>query len=223
VPLQERSGNNIIRSSAGITAMKVWKFIHIRFLTILLLGYNNNVLAQIDTLKVNFKSEGVSLSGEIYKPVKSKKKLVGIVFVTGSGSGSTVQNYKSLLADFFRESIASEQMVVLSYDKRGLGTSEGNWAKSDFKTRALDTENAAQFLSTLPYVDSSKIYVVGHSQGGWIVQICLANPNSIFKGGISLAGPTYNVKTQLINDYHGQYTSKENWSSKKYLGKLKIK
>jgi predicted peptidase len=39
-----------------------------------------------------------------------------------------------------------------------------------------------------------RLYIVGHSQGGWIVQVALANYPTVFAGGISMAGPTFSVR-----------------------------
>jgi pimeloyl-ACP methyl ester carboxylesterase len=60
-----------------------------------------------------------------------------------------------------------------------------------------------------------RLYIVGHSQGGWIVQVALANYPTVFAGGSSVAGPTFSVRKQLINDYQSKFSCNKGFSEKK--------
>jgi len=82
-----------------------------------------------------------------------------------------------------------DSVAVLYFDKRGIGQSEGKWFNTSFEERAADVKAAADYLKTLSNIDTNKIAVVGHSQGG-----CLAKYPKTFAGGISMAGPTFSAK-----------------------------
>src|SRR5690606_4139493 len=101
----------------------------------------------------------------------------------------------------FEDLIEEQKIALVHFDKRGIGNSTGKWYKTTLEERAEDVKEVAKFLSKIEYIDTSKIYVVGHSQGGWIVQYCLANYGEFFAGGISMAGATFSVRKQLINDF----------------------
>jgi len=77
-----------------------------------------------------------------------------------------------------------------------LGGSTGNWKKNDFYGRAADAYAAVTYLKTLPFIDSTRIGVSGHSQGGWIAQIVAAEHEDI-AFVICLAGPTIGVEEQM--------------------------
>jgi hypothetical protein len=67
---------------------------------------------------------------------------------------------------FARNGIAS-----LIFDKRGVGTSMGDWRTSSFEDLAGDVCAGVAFLHAHPRIDSSRIGLHGHSQGGAIVPL----------------------------------------------------
>ncbi len=178
---------------------------------LIVLGSVNSKYAQPkDSLQISFQSEGYKLDGKLIKPSNPEGKVSAIIFLPGSGGYSShSRDYKTFL-DFFLESPLKEQDVsFLYFDKRGVAPSEGKWFKTTFEERAIDAKNAAEYLKTLPYIDKDRIYLVGHSQGGWIVQIALAEYPGIFAGGISMAGPTFGVRDQVINEYQSKIICSE--------------
>ncbi|WP_299820173.1 alpha/beta fold hydrolase [uncultured Pontibacter sp.] len=150
---------------------------------------------------VSFKSGDNLLKGILISPRGAKTKVPAIVFCVGSSRSSTVANYASLLDSLFEQHLPLDSIALLYFDKRGVGESEGKWYNTDFEGRAADAKAAADYLASLPMIDKSRIAVAGHSQGGWITQVCLAKYPDTFVGGISLAGPTFDVKEQVRNDY----------------------
>ncbi|AKD04236.1 hypothetical protein PKOR_15515 [Pontibacter korlensis] len=150
---------------------------------------------------VSFKSGGHTLKGQLVVPKQVKSKVPAIVFCVGSSSSSTMAHYASFTAALLEQSLPMDSIAILYFDKRGVGESEGRWYTTDFEGRAADAKAAADYLLTLPFIDSDRIAIVGHSQGGWITQVCLSNYPDTFVGGISLAGPTFNVREQVQNDY----------------------
>ncbi|GHG58943.1 hypothetical protein GCM10010919_01040 [Alishewanella longhuensis] len=156
----------------------------------------------LDIVQQNFKaqSDGLALDGYILRNRHITKPQPIIVFVVGSGVGSTMANYKRTTEFFFDNQLLEQGFAIAYFDKRGLGASEGVWYTTTFEQRALDARNVALHIRDYDFVDPERIFIVGHSQGGWIVQIALAEYPEIFAGGISMAGPTFSVRKQMIND-----------------------
>ncbi|WP_373520114.1 alpha/beta hydrolase family protein [Aquiflexum sp.] len=185
-------------------------------------GINTSIAVPKDSLSVQFESDDALLKGKLILPHVKNKKVPAIIFLIGSGGNSSYsKDYKHFLEFFFEEPFENDEVAFLYFDKRGVGESEGVWYKADFEQRARDAMHAAEFLKTVPQIDQEKIYVVGHSQGGWIVQICLSEYPDFFAGGVSMAGPTFDVKKQLINDYQSAFICNKDMSAEKALKKAK--
>lgn len=178
--------------------------------------------ADMDTVAVAFEGEGHTLKGRLLLPKNTPGKVPVILFLVGSGGNSSyVSDYKSFLEFFLKSPFENDPVAFLFFDKRGVGESGGKWQNTDFIQRALDAKNAAMHIKDHPAIDADRMYVVGHSQGGWIVQICLAEYPEVFAGGVSMAGPTFDVKKQLINDYQSSYLCGEGMGMEKAFKKAK--
>lgn len=160
----------------------------------------NSNSSEIERHDFRAPSENIVLDGYILRNPEVSQPQPTIVFVVGSGVGSTIENYKRTTEFFFDDYLLSKGFAVAYFDKRGLGQSEGVWYTTTFEQRALDAKNVALHIRDYDFIDPEKIFVVGHSQGGWIVQIALAEYPDVFAGGISMAGPTFSVREQMIND-----------------------
>jgi uncharacterized protein len=55
---------------------------------------------------------------------------------------------------------------VLSYDKRGVGSSSGDWLDSTLDDLAADATAALGFLCAQPEVRAGTAGLLGHSEGG---------------------------------------------------------
>lgn len=165
---------------------------------------------ETDTSKIQINSEGFLLDGMLLKNSGHNGKLPVIIFAVGSGGNSShATNYKDFTQFFFEETFLKNGFALVYFDKRGVGNSQGSWYKTNFESRATDVKNVALGLQKFDFVDLENIYVIGHSQGGWIAQIAIATYPEIFAGGISMAGPTFGVKKQLVNDYQSRYICKK--------------
>lgn len=163
-----------------------------------------------DTSKIQVNSEGFLLDGIILRNSSHKGKLPVIIFLVGSGGNSSyTSNYKDFTRFFFEQTFLNNGFALVYFDKRGVGKSKGNWFKTTFEDRATDAKNVALAIQHFDFVDHKNIYVIGHSQGGWIAQVALAAYPEIFAGGISMAGPAFGVKKQLINDYQSRFICKK--------------
>ena len=179
---------------------------------------------------VHFESGEETIEGILIRP-NTKDHTPAVVFQQGSGNHS-FDGYETEAwgpHKFYIEDVLLEQgYAVLYCNKRGLGGSTGNWRKNSFSGRAEDAYAAVRFLKSLPFIDSSRIGVSGHSQGGWIAQLVAAQHEDI-AFIIALAGPTVGVRTQtgsndslyyLCKGYAGERLAKrmKRDRSKKKLG-----
>ena len=172
-------------------------FLRIVFLLMLLFPMLNEVEAQsINPIKkeeVNFKSEGVRLTGTIYKPERS---YAAVVIVHGSGQESSMTGFAELLAQ--------TGISVLTYDKRGVGKSGGIYAGPEVGTNNIDSSNlsllakdASAAVNILSQVEKNiPIGIVGFSQAGWIMPIA-ANNNPLVKFMVLFSCPTVTTLEQL--------------------------
>jgi alpha-beta hydrolase superfamily lysophospholipase len=113
---------------------------------------------------VHFSNGDVKLAGSLLVPTTGAPH-PAIVFVHGSGAEG---RYASrFLADRF----ARAGFAALIYDKRGVGTSTGDWQKAAFDDLAGDAVAALKMLAADPRIRSTAIGIHGHSQGGTIAPL----------------------------------------------------
>jgi uncharacterized protein len=120
--------------------------------------------AHVDARDVTFKSKDVTLAGTVLLPASSGKH-PAIVFLQGSGPEGRWANH------YLAQKFAERGFIALIYDKRGVGKSSGNWQKAGFEALADDAVAGVRFLQSRPDVDSRRVGVYGHSQGGTIAPL----------------------------------------------------
>lgn len=133
--------------------------------------------------KVCFSSDGLKIYGEIFIPEEGQKPYPGLIICHGlPGKVRTPddQGYPYLASCFCQEGF-----LVLIYNFRGTGLSEGNF---DILGWTRDLERGLEFISARPEVDSNRILLMGFSAGG-AVSICVAAKHKEIKGIISCAAP----------------------------------
>lgn len=147
----------------------------------------------IGTKDVTFESEGILLAGTIYYP---KHPQAAVVLVHGSDSVPRMTETAELLA--------KNDILVLTYDKRGVGDSEGVYAGPEVGTNNISTEN----LNLLAKDASAAVNIIqqenknvpmgllGFSQAGWIIPIA-ANENSQIEFMVLFSCPTITTLEQL--------------------------
>jgi len=111
---------------------------------------------------VTFYSEGVKLAGDVYLPedIKPGERRAGIVLCHGY---TGVRNI--YLPDNARV-LADAGYVVLNFDYKGWGDSEGPKTRLAPYSRVADVQAALSFLSAHPQVDTNRLGIYGTSYGG---------------------------------------------------------
>jgi hypothetical protein len=107
----------------------------------------------------------VSLSGTLTLP-DSTGIFPAIILIAGSGPNDrdeTIFGHKPfyLLSDY----LTRNGFAVLRYDKRGVGKSTGDYSKATISDFVTDASNALEYLKSRKEIDSSKIGMLGHSEG----------------------------------------------------------
>jgi len=114
---------------------------------------------------VHFRCAGATLAGTVYLP-ESGGRHPGAVWVPGAGEEPRLTWGGDLLPGLVRAGV-----VVLSFDKRGVGESEGVCCPGDtghFNLLTADAIGAVTALRGRPEVDPERVGLVGASQAGWI-------------------------------------------------------
>lgn len=144
---------------------------------------------------VVFTSGGRKLHGDLYLPVGPGKHPV-VVFA--HGSGGTTRGVGPFTPFFLQLGIG-----VLTFDKQGAGESEGDWQIASFDDLAADVLAAVDYVKSRPEVDTTKVGIMGSSQGGWIGSMAAAKrPDLAFL--LMRVGPGQSVRDTMAQEKRGQ-------------------
>ncbi len=136
-----------------------------------------------------YNKENTKFSGTITYPKKSKN-LKAVILISGSGAqnrDSEILGHKpfKILADY----LTRKGIVVLRYDDRGYGESEGTFRPATTKDYADDVLGALDFLKNLKKPKIQEIGLIGHSEGGNIAPlVATLNPEVDFLVLLSAPG-----------------------------------
>jgi putative redox protein len=133
--------------------------------------------------KIVWKSENLKIFGEKYLPEGSPAPFPSLVIchgIPGKTKGSDDLGYPALAERFCQEGF-----LVLIFNFRGTGASEGNF---DILGWARDLESGLDYLNRRSEVDRQRVYLMGFS-GGAAVSIYVAAHRKEIGGVVSLASP----------------------------------
>ena len=133
------------------------------------------------------KQAGFALAGTLTYP-KSGGPFAAVILISGSGAqdrDETIFNHKPFLV--LADHLTRQGYAVLRYDDRGTAKSKGSRATATTQDFAQDTEAAVDYLKTRKEIDSRRIGLLGHSEGGLVAPMLAAQNKVAFI--IMLAGP----------------------------------
>jgi uncharacterized protein len=130
---------------------------------------------------VTIPANGFSIAGTLTKPpVPGRLRHPTVVLVAGSGSvdrDSTVAGIPILSQ--LAGALAQQGYLVLRYDKRGIGQSGGRSEAATQRDYADDLIGIVKWLANRDDVDSRRITVAGHSEGGMIAMLAASREKKI--------------------------------------------
>ena len=138
-------------------------------------------------------SDGVTLNAFMIKPPDfNEGKKYPVLFYNYSGPGSQiVKDNRRSLWNFL---LAQKGYIVFGLDNRGTGGRGTKFKHLVYKKLGTwevnDMIEGAKYLSTLNFVDSSRIGIWGWSYGGYMSALTLAKAPEYFKMAISVAPVT---------------------------------
>ena len=150
---------------------------------------------------INKSANSIKLAGTITLPKNVKNPVVAIL-ITGSGP----QNRNEELGPFnhrpflvLSDHLTKNGIAVLRFDDRGVAESEGVHKGSTSADFATDVAAAVDYLQTRTDIDTSKIGLIGHSEGGFIAPMLASSRDDIafivMLAGTGVDGATI-LKTQ---------------------------
>jgi uncharacterized protein len=156
---------------------------------IFLLVFSSWAADGFDRRDVKFKSQRLNLAGWLYVPKGNVEKRPAIVMANGHSLP------KEGYMDVFPEPLAAAGFVVLVFDYRFLGASEGEPRQQIFPQAQIeDYRNAITWLSAQKEVDASRIGLWGISYSGghvlhhtaqWIAPYPVSTTTSFSRCGVT--------------------------------------
>lgn len=168
---------------------------------------NNKLKQQVANLEMPIKelfsfrtSDGVELNGWIMKPADfNEGKKYPVIMHQYSGPGSQEVMDKWAIGarrdgGMFEAYMASQGFIMVCVDGRGTGGRGSDFEKCTYLNlgvkEAKDQVETAKYLSTLPYVDGTRIGIWGWSFGGYNTLMSMSEGTPVFRAGVAIAAPT---------------------------------
>jgi pimeloyl-ACP methyl ester carboxylesterase len=155
--------------------------------------------------EITFRNGAVTLAGSLLLP-RARDSMPAVVFLHGSGAEGR------WASRFLASQLASRGVAALIYDKRGVGGSSGDWRPATLDDLAADAAAAVARLAEEPRIDSRRIGVHGHSQGGTLAPFFASRANGVaFIIGSAAAGvPTDSSEIfSILNSVYPRATSRD--------------
>jgi len=130
---------------------------------------------------VKIPGNGFVIAGTLSRPTASTEARQPAVVLVG-GSGPTDRDemmYGVPVLGQIANALAEAGFIVLRYDKRGIGQSGGRAEAASLADFAEDVRAAVKWLSDRKDVDSKRLAVAGHSEGGTVALIAAAKEKRI--------------------------------------------
>ena len=121
---------------------------------------------------VRFSNGDIELAGTLIAP-RTPGPHPAVILVHGSGA----EDREYLLP--FARFLIRRGMAVLGYDKRGVGSSSGDWNKASLDDLAGDVVAAFEYLKTRSDIQHGRIGMLGWSQAGWVMPLAATRAKSL--------------------------------------------
>jgi dienelactone hydrolase len=174
---------------------------------------------KVDTLKetypseeITFKSGELTLAGTVTIPQDERKRHPAVIIISGSGAqdrnGKTPELKFSVQYKTLAQELSDSGTLVLRYDERGVGESEGDFSTASLTDLVSDVKAGISYLKTRLDVDTTRICLIGHSEGG-IIAPKIASEDTTIKAIVLMAG-TAKPLDQVITEQQEYVLKKQN-------------
>lgn len=149
----------------------------------------------IEFITINTPSSDWDLNAAMIKPnnFDPNKKYPLLIFLYG-GPGSQVVQDSWIRRQAWHQMLAQKGYVVVYVDNRGTGGRGEEFKKMTYgqlgKYETIDQIEAAEYLSSLPYIDENRTGIWGWSYGGFMSTSCLFLGSDVFEMAIAVAPVT---------------------------------
>jgi pimeloyl-ACP methyl ester carboxylesterase len=140
---------------------------------------------------VTIVANGFNLAGTIttVPQVAGRLRTPAVVLIGGSGPTDRDETVAGIpIFAQLAKGLADRGLLVLRYDKRGVGQSGGRTESATLSDYAEDAITAVKWLARRKDVDPDKIIACGHSEGGAVALMAAAREKKI-AGVVSIAAP----------------------------------
>ena len=177
----------------------------------------SNIRAQSDLQVVKNRNltldlgNGIFTNAQLSYPAIGKGPFPGVLLVPGAGPADMNYTAGENAKLFWQigQFLSERGFVVLKYDKRGIG--ENNtiinnnlWGNVTYNDLKQDAKKAVNVLMQQPEVNSTKISLIGHSEGGEIVtRLAADNSTTKFDNIILMAPRIENPRDQIYYGFVG--------------------
>lgn len=161
----------------------------------------------------------ISLAGTLSVPA-GEGPFPAVVLVSGTGHNTRdeiVSGHQVFLV--LADALNRAGVAVLRYDKRGVGSSGGDFAAATTAGFASDADAAVAWLRRQPGIDSNRVGVLGHSEGGVIApMVAVRDPHVAFV--VTIAGPA--IRGDHLFVLQSAMTAKAYGAPDEYIARRKL-
>ena len=165
--------------------------------------------------EITFANGTLALVGTLELPMAVEPPYPAVLFVHGSGAVDRDGNAAGFEMDAYRQlavALAESGIASFRYDKRGTGESGGDFTTASRDDLVDDLQFALEALREQPEVDTGRIVLVGHSEGGYLAPI-VAGEDDAVAGLVLIAGAAGSLDEitlwQIETALQGQGASQE--------------
>ena len=121
----------------------------------------------------------ITLEGTLTIPLNITTKPPVIILIAGYGKNDRNLSYAKEQFKVIAEHFSNNGIACLRYDKRGVGKSTGNFDTATTYDFAQDARAGVTYLKTRTDIDTHKIGLMGHSEGGLMASIIASESTNI--------------------------------------------
>ncbi|REA61553.1 alpha/beta hydrolase [Dyadobacter luteus] len=139
----------------------------------------------------------VKLAGTLTLPSETGK-FPAVILITGSGPQNRdeeILGHKPFL--ILADHLTRNGIAVLRYDDRGTASSTGDFQSATGVDFSMDAESALAYLKTRSDIDTTRIGLIGHSEGGMVATLVAARRADV-AFMVLLASPAVNILKGLV-------------------------